>query len=158
MYCTQWGYLQTGSGVPADQLPVISRTSNLNYTSIPCTKSFGIDVSQTPPDTDAINKYGGFDISYSRLAILSGEIDPWRPATPLAESQYPLTRPNTTDEPLFLIERGVHHWDENGVFPNQTAPNVPPEPVVEAQAYIASFVGEWLKEAEPVFGRTFGSY
>lgn len=157
MYCTQWGYLQTGSGVPADQLPLISRTVNLNYSSIVCRDAFNIDA---PADTNAINKYGGFNISYDRLAIIGGEIDPWRPATPLAASQMPFNpanRPNTTDQPLFLIEGGVHHWDENGVFPNETALNVPTAPVANAQAYEAEFVGAWLKEAETVFGRTFGS-
>ncbi|KAL9053998.1 MAG: hypothetical protein Q9162_004404 [Coniocarpon cinnabarinum] len=155
MYCTQWGYLQTGSGVPADQLPVISRTVNLNYTSIICRDAFGID---TPPDTDKINQYDGFNISYDRLAILGGEIDPWRPTTPLADSQMPFNpanRPNNTEQPLILISGGAHHWDENGVFPNETTPDLPPAPVAQAQAAEASFVGAWLKEAEPVFGRTF---
>ena len=32
-YCTEWGYLQTGSGVPKDQLPLISRTIDLDKSS-----------------------------------------------------------------------------------------------------------------------------
>ena len=80
-YCTEWGYLQTGSGVPKNQLPLISRTLDLAYESLVCNYAFGI---YGPPDTQSVNKYGVYDISYPRLAIIDGEIDPWRPATPHA--------------------------------------------------------------------------
>lgn len=152
MYCTQWGYLQTGSGVPADQLPLLSRTINLNFSTIICRDAFNID---TEPDTNAINQWGGYNIAYDRLAIIGGEIDPWRPATPLAPEAQPWNRPNNTDQPFLLISGGVHHWDENGLFPNETTPTLPPEPVAQAQTDEVSFVGAWLKEAEPVFGRNF---
>lgn len=56
-YCTEWGYLQTGSGVPEDQLPVISRQIDLNYTSVICREAFGIT---TPPNVERINRYGGY--------------------------------------------------------------------------------------------------
>lgn len=79
-YCTEWGFLQTGN-VPSDQLPLISRLMDLEYESIVCRAGFNIT---TPPDTEAVNKYGGYDISYPRLAIIDGEFDPWRPATPHA--------------------------------------------------------------------------
>ena len=152
MYCTQWGYLQTGSGVPMDQLPLLSRTINLNYSTIICRDAFNITDA---PDTEAINQYGGYDIAYDRLAIIGGEIDPWRPATPLAPEAQPWNRPNNTQQPFLLIDGGVHHWDENGVFPNETAPNIPTAPVAQAQEDEHEFVGAWLKEAEPVFGRNF---
>lgn len=80
-YCTEWGFLQTGSGVPAGQEPLISRTLDLAYESIVCVDAFNIT---TPPDTEAVNKYGGYNISYPRLAIIDGQWDPWRPATPHA--------------------------------------------------------------------------
>ncbi|RMZ22580.1 hypothetical protein D0859_13399 [Hortaea werneckii] len=80
-YCTEWGYLQTGSGVPQDQLPLISRTLDLDYMMIICNEAFGI---YGPPNTTTVNKYGGYDISYPRLAFIDGEWDPWRPATPHA--------------------------------------------------------------------------
>lgn len=152
MYCTQWGYLQTGSGVPADQLPLLSRTINLNYSTIICRDAFNIT---TEPDTQAINQYGGYDIAYDRLAIIGGEIDPWRPATPLADEAQPWNRPNTTDQPFLLISGGVHHWDENGLFSNETTPDLPPEPVAQAQTDENTFVGGWLEEAEAIFGRNF---
>jgi hypothetical protein len=35
--------------------------------------------------------------------------------------------------------------DENGVFPNETTPTVPPTPVANTQKAEISFVKEWLK-------------
>ncbi|KAH7412918.1 putative serine protease K12H4.7, partial [Cadophora sp. MPI-SDFR-AT-0126] len=124
-YCTQWGYLQTGSGFPDDILPLVSRTSDLEYQSLVCKYAFNIT---TPPDVDAINKYGGFNISYPRLAIIDGEQDPWRPATPHASpfNATAVNRTDTVNEPFSLIEGAVHHWDENGLFPNQTV-DYPPD-------------------------------
>lgn len=66
-----------------------------------CNEAFGI---YGPPNTTTVNKvrslrsppnrevqstnisyqYGGYDISYPRLAFIDGEWDPWRPATPHA--------------------------------------------------------------------------
>lgn len=143
-YCHQFGYLQTGSGVPATQLPLISRSIDLPYESIICVDAFNYTA---PPNITAINKYGGFDIAYSRLAIIGGEADPWRPVTPLAQQFSPFTnRPNNTDQPLVLISGGVHHWDENGLFPNQTIATLPPAPIVQAQSKEAEIVMAWLKD------------
>ncbi|CAG8953516.1 hypothetical protein HYFRA_00009973 [Hymenoscyphus fraxineus] len=145
-YCTQWGYLQTGSGVPEDTLPVISRLNDLEYNSNICRQAFNIT---TPANVTAINKYGGFGISYPRLAIVDGEQDPWRPATPHASpfNSTALNRTSTVNEPFLLIEGAVHHWDENGLFPNQTVPGVLPPPAVsDTQQYLVAFVLEWMAE------------
>ncbi|KAL9612395.1 MAG: hypothetical protein Q9167_002989 [Letrouitia subvulpina] len=140
-YCTEYGYFQTGSGVPADQLPLISRLLTLEYNSIVCHDAFNIT---TPPDVDRVNKYGGFNISYPRLAFVDGEIDPWRGASP--HSPLASDRPDTTDEPFILIDGAVHHWDENGRFPNETTPDLPPAPVRDTQAEEVEFVKAWLDE------------
>ncbi|KAK0628361.1 peptidase S28 [Bombardia bombarda] len=140
-YCTEWGYLQTGSGVPANQLPLISRLITLEYTSEVCRAAFNVT---KPSNVEAINKHGGFDISYPRLAIVDGEWDPWRAATPHALGLPP--RVSTTSEPFILIDKAVHHWDENGLFPNETTPALPPAPVVEAQRAEAVFVKAWMVE------------
>lgn len=115
-YCTEWGFLQTGSGVPKDQLPLISRTLTLAYESLVCNEAFDI---YTPPDLEAVNKYGGYNISYPRLAIIDGQEDPWRPCTPHAFGYGAKERVSTASEPFILIAGAVHHWDENGLFPNQ---------------------------------------
>ncbi|RKU42564.1 hypothetical protein DL546_001703 [Coniochaeta pulveracea] len=140
-YCKEWGYLQTGSGVPVDKLPLVSRLVDLNYTSVVCKEAFNIT---TLPDVESINKHGGFGISYPRLAIIDGEKDPWRAATPHAIGQP--DRPSTASEPFILIKDGVHHWDENGLFPNETTPDMPPQPVADTQKMEAMFVQEWMME------------
>ncbi|KAK0730225.1 peptidase S28 [Lasiosphaeris hirsuta] len=139
--CTEWGYLTTGSGVPITQLPLISRLIDLNYTSITCQLAFNIT---TPSKVEVVNKHGGFDISYPRLAIIDGEKDPWRQATPHA-IHLP-ERESTTSEPFLIIKDGVHHWDENGLFPNETTAELPPPPIVEVQKAEVEFVKAWLEE------------
>jgi hypothetical protein len=148
-YCTQWGFLQTGSGAPASILPLTSRTNTLEYESLVCKYAFNIT---TPPDVNAINKHGGFDISYPRLAIVDGEHDPWRPATPHASpfNSTAVNRTSTADEPFILIAGAVHHWDENGLFPNETIktlPNpLPPSPVARTQMMELQFLQIWMEE------------
>jgi hypothetical protein len=109
-YCAQWGFLQTGSGAPANQLPLISRTLTLEYKSIICRDAFNIT---TPPDTEAVNKYGGFNIAYDRLAIVNGEVDPWRPATPASPQAPNPNRKSTVDMPFVVISEAIHHWVSN---------------------------------------------
>jgi len=142
-YCTEWGYLQTGSGVPKDQLPLISRTIDLEYSTLVCRYAFN---RTTPPDVDRINKYGGYDISYPRLAFLDGQWDPWRPASPHAYDYGARRRKSTISEPFILIDDAVHHWDENGLFPNETTPELPPQAVVDAQRQEVKFVKAWMHE------------
>ncbi|KAL1901063.1 hypothetical protein Sste5346_002130 [Sporothrix stenoceras] len=142
-YCTQWGYLATGSGVPQDQLPLVSRLLDLDYLSIICRNAFGIT---TPPDVESVNKLGGFDISYPRLAIIDGEADPWRAATPHALGVPGADRPSTVDEPFLLIPGAVHHWDEYGLLENETTAELPPQTIRDAQANEVDFVTQWVAD------------
>ncbi|EXJ91600.1 hypothetical protein A1O3_00148 [Capronia epimyces CBS 606.96] len=144
-YCTEWGYIQTGSGVPSDRLPLISRLLTLDYLTLVCRYAFNIT---SPPDVETINQWGGYNISYPRLALIGGEADPWRPATPLATLDVPdrLNDTSTAAEPVILIPGAVHHWDENGVFLNETTPDLPPASVANAQKQLAQIVQEWLLE------------
>ncbi|KAF1930609.1 peptidase S28 [Didymella exigua CBS 183.55] len=137
--CTEWGYIQTGN-TPAHIQPLISRTLDLEYLTFFCRAQFNIT---TPPDIEKVNKYGGFNISYPRLAIIGGNADPWRPATPL---WYPESRDDSVEEPFHLISHGVHHWEENGIFDNETTPTLPPYQVIYAQQYLKNFVVDWLDE------------
>ncbi|KAI1283522.1 peptidase S28 [Xylaria sp. FL0933] len=140
-YCTQWGFLQTGSGVPKNELPLISRTIDLNYSSVICRDAFNLT---EPAKVGVINKYGGFSLSYPRLAFVDGKWDPWRAAGVHAIGLPP--RESTTSEPYILISKAVHHWDENGLFPNETTAELPPAPVVDTQKQEATFVKAWVKE------------
>jgi hypothetical protein len=137
--CTEWGYIQTGNTPPEIQ-PLISRAVDLEYGTYFCRSAFNIT---NPPNVTEVNKYGGFDIEYERLAIIGGNADPWKQATPLAEGAR--KRESTTSKPFHEIAHGVHHWEENGVFENKTTPILPPNQVVYAQQFIKNFVIEWLK-------------
>ncbi|KAK4034559.1 serine carboxypeptidase S28-domain-containing protein [Parachaetomium inaequale] len=140
-YCFEWGYLQTGSGVPPSQLPLISRLIDIPFLSTVCRQAFNIT---TPPQIERINQHGGVHISYPRLAHVDGERDPWRYASP-HRIGLP-DRKSTVSEPFILIDDGVHHWDENGLFANETRPGLPPRPVAEAQGQEVKFVRAWVKE------------
>lgn len=144
-YCTEYGYFQVGSTVPADLPALISRLITLEYYGHICRYAFNIT---TPPDVEQVNKYGAFNISYPRLALVGGEWDPWRPVTPLATLDVPdrLNGTSTVSEPIILISQAVHHWDENGLFPNETTADLPPQPVRDAQAELAQFVEAWMQE------------
>jgi len=84
--------------------------------------------------------------------MIDGDRDPWRPATAHASPfiETATNRTNTISEPFILIENAVHHFDENGLFPNQTVdtlPNIlPPQPVRDTQAEILKFVQGWMLE------------
>lgn len=140
----RWGYLQTGSGAPDDILPMISRLVDLEYSSRSCRSAFDI---YTAANISNINKYGAFDISYPRLAWLDGEWDPWRAAGVQALSQP--RRESTPSEPVILIDNAVHHWDENGVYPNQTTADFPPPAVKKAKEAIREFTLAWLEDWVP---------
>lgn len=137
--CTEWGYIQTGS-TPADIKPLISRTLDLEYYTYFCRSGFGIN---TPPAVENVNKYGSFDIEAPRLAIIGGNADPWKMASPLRDG--PQVRNSTTEKPWLEIAHGVHHWEENGIFENQTTPTLPPAQVVYAQQFLKNFVIDWVK-------------
>lgn len=120
---------------------MVSRLIDLDFESKICREAFNIT---SLPDISLINKYGGFGISYPRLAIVDGEADPWRAATPHALGQP--DRPSTASEPFILIDGGVHHWDENGLFANETTVDLPPHPVRDAQEQEIQVVLEWMAE------------
>ena len=131
--------------MPKDRLPLISRLLTVKYLTNICRLAFNIT---SPPNVNAVNKYGGFNISYPRLATVGGEADPWRPVTALATLSQPdvLNQTSTASEPVILIQGAVHHWDENGLFPNETTPSLPPAPVASAQKAIVQAAQGWMAE------------
>ncbi|KAH7110334.1 serine carboxypeptidase S28-domain-containing protein [Dendryphion nanum] len=138
--CTEWGYIQTGN-TPPEIKPIVSRTQTLEYSTFFCRAAFNIS---EPPNLEEVNKYGAFDIEYDRLAIIGGNADPWKEATPLATGAKP--RNSTTNKPVLEIAHGVHHWEENGVFANETTSVSPPPQVVYARQFVEDFVAQWVKE------------
>lgn len=141
--CTQWGFFQTGSGISSDVLPIVSRTLDLDWSMKFCRLSYNLTGY---PNLDEIDQYGGFNISMDRLAFIDGQADPWLYATPHAPAAPP--RKDSVNRPYVLIDKGVHHWDENGLFPDETTSKLPPEPVRITQEYEIEFVKAWLGEYE----------
>lgn len=133
----------TGSGTPKHLKALVSRAVTREYAAWPCKNHFNLT---EPPNLDAINKYGGFNFSHSRLAFIDGKQDPWRAASPHADGQPWQSRKSTISEPFILLDWGVHHWDEYGVRKGAEEEGLPPPQVVDVQQQMVHFVGEWLKE------------
>ena len=55
-------------------------------------------------------------------------------------------RDSTTSEPFILIPRALHHYDENGLFPNETTARLPPKAVAKTQMEEQKFVKAWVAE------------
>ncbi|KAM3418247.1 hypothetical protein BST61_g4248 [Cercospora zeina] len=142
-YCTEWGYLPTANTPSEFGPPLVSRTMTIEYLSIVCKLAFNIT---DPPNVDIINQYGGYDISYPRLAIVDGAWDPWRPATPHAFEFGAKNRTSTASEPFILISEAIHHWDENGLLPGETI--VPPARILDTQRRLVEAVESWMLEWE----------
>lgn len=106
-----------------------------------CRQAFNIT---EPPNIEPINKLGGLNFSYPRVAFVDGEYDPWRAATPHRISLP--ERKSTVSEPFILIEHGVHCWDLHELESKETEMNRPPPEVANAQAAELEFVKIWLDE------------
>lgn len=123
---------------------MVSRAVTAEFSSYTCKSFFGI---KTRPNVEIINKHGGFNFSYPRVALIDGKQDPWRSAGVHAMGLP--DRLSTYEEPFELIDWGVHHWDENGISPF-TAGNgelgLPPREIWEVQHKEVKIVKHWLKE------------
>ncbi|KAH8114486.1 peptidase S28 [Phellopilus nigrolimitatus] len=144
--CTEWGYFITAPP-DQDQPRIVSRLNTLESNSRICRQAFppGEHVSvPSLPNITAVNVLGDFAIAADRLAIIDGEVDPWRPATP--HSEYAPTRRDTILQPFKLIPDGVHHYDENGLQ------NMDDEPfeILNIHKEEIFFVKEWLKDWQAV--------
>ncbi|KAF7314636.1 hypothetical protein MKEN_00937300 [Mycena kentingensis (nom. inval.)] len=140
--CTEWGYFATAPPDP-EHPRIVSKLLTLNYESKICRQAFPPGkhfTVPTMPNVTVVNELGDFDIKADRLAIIDGEIDPWRPATP--HSDYAFDREDTILQPFKLIPGGVHHWDEWGLL------NLDEEPyeVRKIHEEMIHFVKEWLKD------------
>lgn len=144
--CTEWGYFTTAP--PDPEFPrIISRHLTLETQSRICKQAYppGKHFQVPPmPNVTAVNVIGDFAISADRLAIIDGEVDPWRPDTP--HSQYAEDRKDTISQPFKLIPNAVHHYDEYGLA------DIRDEPLEIMQIHLEMihFVTEWLKDWESV--------
>ncbi|KAF7298731.1 hypothetical protein MIND_00820600 [Mycena indigotica] len=140
--CTEWGYFATAPPDP-DYPRIVSKLLTLNYEAKICRQAFPPGkhfVVPTMPNVTVVNELGDFDIAADRLAIIDGEIDPWRPATP--HSDYAFEREDTVLRPFKLIPGGVHHYDEWGLLDLMQEP----EEIRKIHEEMIFFVREWLKD------------
>ncbi|KAJ6584032.1 serine carboxypeptidase S28-domain-containing protein [Mycena vulgaris] len=140
--CTEWGYFSTAPPDPAHPR-IVSKLLTLGYESKICRQAFPPGKHFTVPslpNVTVVNVLGDFDIAADRLAIIDGEVDPWRPATP--HSDYAYDREDTILRPFKVIPGGVHHYDEWGL------PDLADEPphIRKIHEEMIFFVGEWLKD------------
>ncbi|KAK0441668.1 serine carboxypeptidase S28-domain-containing protein, partial [Armillaria borealis] len=142
--CTQWGFFMPAP--PKNYPRIVSNLITLDYESKICKQAYapGKYFTVPPlPNVTAVNVLGGFDIAADRLAIIDGEVDPWRPATP--HSQYAMDRDDTVLRPFKLIPHAVHHYDEYGL---KNLSDEPPE-IRKIHGEMIAFVMEWLKDWTP---------
>jgi len=140
--CTEWGYFETAPS-NQNQPRIVSRLLTLTYASRICQQAYPpgkIFVVPSMPNITAVNSLGDFSIAADRLAIIDGEVDPWRPDTP--HSQYSEAREDTIMRPFKLIPNGVHHYDEYGLR------NIADEPeeIRRIHDEMIVFVMEWIKQ------------
>jgi hypothetical protein len=159
MQCTEYGLFATGYvpgslGKPST-LPVASRLLTVDAALQNCKSTYNIT---SGPNVNSFNKYGGFNLSYPRLALSAGQTDIWRPAGPLAE-EISLGVPNpragkngTMNQPQIVIADGGHEWDLYGVFPNETNATVTPQAVKNAHQREIQAVKGWLEEWQEQHG------
>ncbi|OSX59888.1 hypothetical protein POSPLADRAFT_1183590 [Postia placenta MAD-698-R-SB12] len=142
--CTEWGYFMTAP--PEGHPRIISRRLTLEYESKICRQAFEPGkhfIVPSMPNITAVNALGDFTIAADRLAIIDGEVDPWRPDTP--HSEYAPDRLDTILRPFKLIPGGVHHYDEYGL---RDLSAEPPE-IEKIHREMIEFVTAWLEEWEP---------
>ncbi|KAI0365716.1 peptidase S28 [Pilatotrama ljubarskyi] len=141
--CTEWGYFSTAP--PPGHPRIVSRRLTLEYESKICKQAYppGKHFVVPPlPNVTAVNVLGDYDIEADRLAIIDGEVDPWRPVTP--HSEYARDRVDTILRPFKLIPNAVHHYDEYG---RRNMSEEPPEIQLIHEEMIG-FVVAWLEDWE----------
>ncbi|KAH9811132.1 extracellular serine carboxypeptidase [Melampsora americana] len=133
--CTEWGYFQNSS--PGDKVSLISKLIDLEYNSRTCQLAFGSSVPKRP-DTTMVNQYGDFNLESTRLGFIDGNHDPWLYAT----VHSPLIK-NRTIQNSFVIEGGIHHWDENGRDDDEEEE---PEEIRNVHQTEIEWVKNWIDE------------
>jgi len=150
--CTEAGQFATGyiPGTPnhPHALPIVSRTLTPKYYLNQCHQTYNITYD---PVISRYNKYGGFNMSYPRLAISAGQLDWYRSVNPLADlladgNPNPRVKSNgTASAPDIIIQGGYHEWDLNGLTPNETDFKMPVA-VKNTQSKELQAVKIWLTE------------
>jgi hypothetical protein len=121
---------------------MISRVLQNSYTQQWCTWAFPAGKHNTlpsTPDLQQYNKYGGFNISAPRLALIDGNTDVWLDLC-YHSNLAPSPRISSDVHPSYLIAGAGHHWDSYGIK-NVTAE---PDFIREAHLWEIRTVKRWL--------------
>ncbi|KAJ7018968.1 peptidase S28 [Mycena alexandri] len=142
--CTQWGFFD--SPPPDPSIPsMLSKFVDVEYSSKICKQAYPPgEFFQVPalPNIEDVNKLGGFNIAHDRLAIIDGEVDPWRFDCPHSFISPTEFREDTPLRPFKLIPNAVHHYDENGLADHSQEP-----PEIQAiHQQEVDFVKGWLAD------------
>ncbi|KAJ7617733.1 peptidase S28 [Roridomyces roridus] len=144
--CTQWGFFD--SPPPNSTIPsMLSKFVDVAYSSKICQQAYPPgQFFQVPamPNIDDVNQIGGFNIAHDMLAIIDGEVDPWRFDCAHSFISPSASRPDTPLRPFKLIPDAVHHYDENGLADHSQEP-----PAIQAiHSQEVEFVQGWLADFE----------
>ncbi|KAK0544641.1 Serine carboxypeptidase S28 [Tilletia horrida] len=129
---------------------IVSELLTLSYTSAYCPLAYpSTKLAGVPdrPDIASVNALGAFEISIDRLAIINGQYDPWRGATPHSEEfAGGGSRPDTLNRPFKLIPNCWHHCDENGLPSEERKKGKEPERIRKIHEEEIQFVKAWLAD------------
>ncbi|KAK0532767.1 Serine carboxypeptidase S28 [Tilletia horrida] len=131
---------------------LVSSLLTFSYTAAFCADAF----PSTPdvrlpdrPDIEEVNRLGAFGIGegLDRLAIVNGQWDPWRPATPHSEEfAGGGGRADTLMRPFKLIPNCWHHCDQNGLPSKDRKAGKEPERIRKIHEEEVIFVRAWLEQ------------
>jgi hypothetical protein len=137
--CTEQGAYQVA---PRNGPSLISHVLQVEYTQQWCTWAFPHGVHNSIPSTPNLrwyNRYGDFDISAPRLALIDGDVDVWKDVC-YHSSEAPLRY----GENQYLIAGAGHHWDSYGILDLRAEP----DQIRAAHEWEVRRVKEWLQEWE----------
>ena len=138
--CTEQGAYQVA---PASGPSLISRVLQINYTQQWCEWAFPpgkYNSIPSTPDLSYYNRYGDFNISADRLALIDGNIDVWLDVCYHSNDAPP--RYSTDLHPEYLIAGAGHHWDSYGILDVEAEPQF----IREAHLWEIRTVKKWLKD------------
>ena len=138
--CTEQGVYQVA---PASGPSLISRVLQIDYTQQWCRWAFPPGKYNTIPSTPDLtyyNRYGDFNISADRLALIDGNIDPWLDVCYHSNDAPP--RYSTDLHPEYLIAGAGHHWDSYGILDVEAEPQF----IQQAHLWEIRTVRKWLRD------------
>ncbi|KAK7040414.1 putative serine protease EDA2, partial [Favolaschia claudopus] len=142
--CTQWGFFDAPP--PDASIPsMVSKFVDVAYSSKICKQAYPpgeFFVVPPMPRVEEVNRLGGFNIAHDRLAIIDGEVDPWRFDCPHSFVSPTKVREDTPLRPYKLIPNAVHHYDENGLADHSQEP----QEIQAIHQQEIEFVKGWLAE------------